>query len=146
MHENLEKYLNSKFSQEELDYLFLCYCTTNNYLFSDQWSNEDIKALHQVVFTNENIKSLLTYIHQQLSLGKEIIFTRNFRVTMVYFYKKMILNLQSLFPESNPFIFNTLSPTQKILFKQVKQMIEDWQVEKNIPFPFTNEQIFYLAN
>lgn len=146
VHENLEKYLDSKFSQEELDYLFLCYCTTNNYLFSDQWSNEDIKALHQVVFTNENIKSLLTYIHHQLSLGKEIIFTRNFRVTMVYFYKKMILNLQSLFPESNPFIFNTLSPTQKILFKQVKQMIEDWQVEKNIPFPFTNEQIFYLAN
>ena len=88
VHENLEKSLASKFRQEELDYLFLCYCTTNNYLFSDQWSNEDIKALHQVVFTNENIKGLLTYIHQQLSLGKEIIFTRNFRVTMVYFYKK----------------------------------------------------------
>ena len=146
VHLNLEKSLNTYFNQTELDYIFLCYCTTNNFLFSDQWRNEDIKALHQVVFTNQKIKSLLQHFSQKLRLGKEVIFTRNFRVAIVYFYKKFILNLHPLLPNSNPFIYNTLSPTQKVLFNQVQRIIDSWQTTNNISYFFTNEQIYFLTN
>lgn len=146
VHLNLEQSLNTFFNQTELDYIFLCYCTTNNFLFSDQWQNEDIKALHQIIFTNKQIKSLLQYLAQKLRLGKEVIFTRNFRVAIVYFYKKSILNLHPLLPESNPFLFNTLNTNQKVLFNQVQRMIDVWRTANNIPYFFTKEQIYFLTN
>ena len=146
VHLNLEQSLNTFFNQTELDYIFLCYCTTNNFLFSDQWQNEDIKALHQIVFTNKQIKSLLQHLTHKLRLGKEVIFTRNFRVAIVYFYKKCILNLHPLLPESNPFLFNTLNTNQKVLFNQVQRMIDVWRTANNIPYFFTKEQIYFLTN
>lgn len=142
----LDQSLNTFFNQTELDYIFLCYCTTNNFLFADKWQNKDIKALHQIVFTNKQIKSLLQHLAQKLRLGKAVVFTRNFRVAIVYFYKKCILNLHPLLPESNPFLFNTLNTNQKVLFSQVQRIVDVWRTSNNIPYFFTKEQIYFLSN
>lgn len=88
----------------------------------------------------------MQHLAQKLRLGKEVIFTQNFRVAIVYFYKKCILNLHPLLPESNPFLFNTLNTNQKVLFNQVQRMIDVWRTANNIPYFFTKEQIYFLTN
>lgn len=88
----------------------------------------------------------MQHLTQKLRLGKEVIFTRNFRMAIVYFYKKCILNLHPLLPESNPFLFNTLNTNQKVLFNQVQRMIDVWRTANNIPYFFTKEQIYFLTN
>lgn len=55
----VEPVLNTKFSENDYDYIYLVYCCTNSCLFADKWSQEDISKVHDIIFSNGAFSDLI---------------------------------------------------------------------------------------
>lgn len=96
---NLEPNLNIVFSENDFNYIYLCYCCINNCIFADKWTEKDIKQLHELTFSDKIFSDLLQRLEHKF--GKEISASHVVRTTLIYFYRKSLLGLQCITPDKN---------------------------------------------
>ena len=140
---NFELKLGICFSDFDYDYIYLVYCATNSCLFADQWTEQDIEHVHQIVFSTPAFYDLLQRIEKKL--GKEIANSHVLKSSLIYFYKKCLLELQCIIPNKNFYLDSEKSHLTQIVFKAVFDNLEDWRKNQNRLYEIDNGHIFYLT-
>ena len=130
-------------SEYDYDYLYLVYCTTNSYLFADQWTNQDIRQLHKIVFSTPAFADLLH--RTEMKLGKVIANSPILKTALVYFYKKCLLELQCIIPNKNFYLDATKSTITKLIYNTISDTMEDWRKCNHRKYAISDGHIFYLA-
>lgn len=139
----LEPQLNIEFTQNDCDYLFLIYCCTNNVLFANHWTQERINSLHKIVFASKKYCDLLQRIEKKF--GKEVANSGALKTSLVYFYKKTILNLQYIIPDKNVYIYSPNSPSTKILNQHITNIFFAWAKDHNIEYKLDKMHLFLIT-
>ena len=141
----IEKNLSITLQESDYEYLLLTFCATDNCLYSDEWTKEDIKMIHNIVFNCPRIQLLIDIIQRKLNLGKDITETRNFRVAIVYLYKLFILNLHPLIPAK----YNEIGKPQSLTLQKARDKAEEilieWQKIADILYEMPSAHVFSLA-
>lgn len=141
--ENIEKKLNVRFGEKEYDYMFLVYNCTNNCLFSDKWTKEDIELINEIVFADKEFQSLITCFEEKCR--KSLRSSGIFQSTMVRFYKRGLFDLQCIIPDRQ-FYFDFINDTVHLsIIKIITGILKKWRVENGIKYPFDRGHIYYLA-
>lgn len=138
-----EPKLEISLSEYDYDYIYLVYCTTNSYLFADQWTKQEIEQVHEIVFSTPAFADLLH--RAEKSLGKTIANSPVLKTALVYFYKKCLLELQCIIPNKNFYLDSTKSPITKLIYESVSKTMEDWKKSQHKKYALNNGHIFYLA-
>lgn len=138
-----EPKLNIMLSEYDYDYLYLVYCTTNNYLFADQWTTQDIKLLHKIVFSTPAFSDLLNRTEKRL--GKVIANSPILKTALVYFYKKCILELQCIIPNKNFYLDATKSPITQLIYNTISDTMDDWRKSNHKKYAISDGHVFYMA-
>lgn len=140
---NFEAKLGVHLSEFDYDYIYLVYCTTNSCLFNDQWTEQDVQHVHQIVFSNPAFYDLLQRIEKKL--GKEIADSHVLKSSLIYFYKKCLLELQCIIPNNNFYLDSTKNHLTQIVFESVFNNLEDWRKKQHRLYEIDKGHIFYLA-
>ena len=138
-----EPKLNITLSQYDYDYLYLVYCTTNSYLFADQWTRQDIEQLHKIVFSTPAFADLLNRTEKKL--GKALASSPILKTALVYFYKKCLLELQCIIPNKNFYLDATKSPITQLIYNAISDTMDDWRKSNHKKYAISDGHIFYLA-
>ncbi|MDO4452560.1 helix-turn-helix domain-containing protein [Faecalimonas sp.] len=140
---NLEPNLNIVFSENDFNYIYLCYCCINNCIFADKWTEKDIKQLHELTFSDKIFSDLLQRLEHKF--GKEISASHVVRTTLIYFYRKSLLGLQCITPDKNLYLDAKRSPLTQVIFENIAQIIEDWRIANHIKYEIDKSHLFYLS-
>ncbi|EJA6848022.1 TPA: helix-turn-helix domain-containing protein [Clostridioides difficile] len=140
---HLEPKLKIKFTKNDYDYLFLIYCSTNNVLFADQWTQEHINHLHKIIFSDKIYYDLLQRIENKF--GKEVASSNALKASLVYFAKKALLELQCIIPDKNVYIDSKKSYSTKIVHQYISNIFSDWKKKHDIEYEIDNMHLFYLS-
>lgn len=139
----LEPNLNIVFSENDFNYIYLCYCCINNCIFADKWTEKDIKQLHELTFSDKIFSDLLQRLEHKF--GKEISASHVVRTTLIYFYRKSLLGLQCITPDKNLYLDAKRSPLTQVIFENIAQIIEDWRIANHIKYEIDKSHLFYLS-
>lgn len=140
---DFEPNLQITLSEYDYDYIYLVYCTTNSCLFANQWTQKDIDYVHEIVFSDPVFYDLLQRIEKKL--GKEIADSHALRSSLIYFYKKCLLELQCIIPNKNFYLDSKKSHLTQVVFEAVAKSIEDWRKKYHRKYTIDNGHIFYLT-
>lgn len=143
IHEHLESALNLTFNQNDCDYIFLIYCCTNNCLFMDQLKDADLDDIHRLAFTDPVFLDLLHRIEKRF--GKEIASSHIMRVSLIYFFKKSLLELQCIIPDKNFYIYSKKSDLTQIIFHSLSLLLSEWRNANQIQYEIDDGHILYLS-
>lgn len=141
--ETIEKELTDDFTETDYDYVLLCYCCTNNCVLSDKWTRKDIEQLHQIVLSAPAFKDLLNRLSQKF--GNEITRGRELKATLVYFYKKSLLELQCLIPDKHFYLHGSNSQLLFSLNDSVTLLLKDWKAANKIQYEMDPGHTLYLT-
>lgn len=139
----VEKELSLSFSNEDYDYLFLAYCCTNNCVFSDQWTKEDIHKLHSIVFSQPAFSDLLHTLGKKF--GNDIMNCHELKTTLLYFYKKCILELQCLIPDKHFYLNSTNSELLLAIKDCLADILRSWRQAHKIKYEMDPGHVLYLS-
>lgn len=139
----LESALQIEFSENDYDYLYLVYCCTNNCLFADKWTQDDIALVHNLVFSDRTFNDLL----QRLAslFPQKIIASHAFRSTLIYFYKKCLMQLQCIIPDKNFFVITKKDSLTTLLIQQLANLLNTWRKANGIKYEIDHSHLFYLS-
>lgn len=140
---HLEPQLQIAFTKNDYDYLYLIYCSTNNVLFADLWTQEHTDQLHKLVFSDKMFYDLLQRIENRF--GKEIANSHVLKATLIYFSKKFLLELQCLIPDKNFYTDSKKSHLTQTVVQSISNIITEWKTEHNIKYEIDNDHLFYLS-
>lgn len=140
---NFEVNQDIHLSDFDYDYIYLVYCATNNCLFGDQWTKQEVEHLYRIVFSDPAFYNLLQRIEKKLC--KEIADSHVLKSSLIYFYKKCLLELQCIIPNKNFYLDSEKSHLTQIVFEAVFDNLEDWRKKQNRLYEIDNGHIFYLA-
>lgn len=140
---HLEPKLKIQFSQNDYDYLFLIYCSTNNVLFADQWTQERINHLHKIIFSDKKYYDLLQKIENKF--GKEIANSSSLKTFLVYFTKKTLLELQCVIPDKNVYVYSKKSRSTQIVRQYISNIFSDWKKEHDVKYEIDDIHLSYLS-
>lgn len=139
----VEKALSITFSDEDYDYLFLVYCCTNNCVFSDQWTKEDVLRLHDIVFSQPAFSDLLHTLEKRF--GNEIMNSHELKAALLYFYKKCILELQCLIPDKHFYLNSTNSELLLAIEDCLADILKNWRQVHKIKYEMDPGHVLYLS-
>lgn len=139
----VEAKLNIRFSEDDYDYLYLSYCCVNSCVLADKWSKTDIEKIHEIIFSDEKFKNLLTLFGAQF--GDELENSRELHSVLVYFYKKCLFNLQCIIPDKHYYLSVKKDNLISIVQKQISAILEDWKERNQVLYPIDNGHISYLS-
>lgn len=139
----VEKELSTTFSNDDYDYLFLAYCCTNNCVFSDKWTKNDIIKVHDIVFSQPAFSDLLHRLGQKF--GNSIINCHELRATLLYFYKKCLLELQCLIPDKHFYLHGTNSQLLFAIKDSLADILKDWRQAHHIQYEMDPGHVLYLS-
>ena len=139
----VEKALSITFSDEDYDYLFLVYCCTNNCVFSDQWTKEDVLRLHDIVFSQPAFSDLLHTLEKRF--GNEIMNSHELKAALLYFYKKCILELQCLIPDKHFYLNSTNSELLLAIKDCLADILKNWRQVHKIKYEMDPGHVLYLS-
>lgn len=140
---SIEPMLNIEFSEEDYDYIYLVFCCTNNCIFADKWSQEDIEQVHNIIFSNKTFSDLLQRFEDKF--GKEVVSSYALRATLIYFYKKCLLELQCIIPDKHFYIESKKSYSTLAIVECLSDILNSWREANNIKYKIDNNHLFYLA-
>lgn len=140
---DFEPRLKIHLTEYDYDYIYLVYCTTNSSLFADQWTKQDVDLVHDIVFSDPVFQDLLQRIEEKL--GKEIANSHVLRSSLVYFYKKCLLELQCIIPNKNFYLDSKKSHLTQTVFEAVSNSLEDWQNKQHRTYEIDKGHVFYLT-
>lgn len=132
-----------QFEERDYDYLYLVYCCTNSCLFADQWNDERIAQVHEIVFSDPAFLDLLERFGKRF--GEEIKNFHALRATLVYFYKKCFMGLQCIIPDKNFYLDSRKSFLSQKVVKTITEILQDWRQENQIQYSMDKNHIFYLS-
>ena len=138
-----EPKLKITLSEYDYDYIYLVYCTTNNYLFADQWTDHDIKQIHKIVFSNPAFANLLRLAENKL--GKTVANSHVLKIALIYFYKKCLCELQCIIPNKNFYLDSTKSHITQLIYNSLSNTMEEWKHSSHRKYAISDGHIFYLA-
>ena len=141
--QSLESKLEITLSEYDYDYLYLIYCTTNSYLFADQWTEQDIEQVHEIVFSTPAFANLL--YRAETKLGKAVANSRVLKTVLVYFYKTCILELQCIIPNKNFYLDSSQNHITQLIYEAISRTMDDWKKSQHRKYAIGDEHIFYLA-
>lgn len=141
--EVVENTLSLTFSPDDYDYLFLAYCCTNNCVFSDRWTMDEIRRLHDIVFSRPAFSDLLRRLGRKF--GNHIINCRELKATLIYFYKKCLLELQCLIPDKHFYLHSTNSDLLLAINDCLADILKDWRKDQRLPYEMDPGHILYLS-
>lgn len=145
IHTYIETPLHICFSDLDYAYIFLIYCSTNNCVLSDKWTQSEIDRIHELVFAeNENFSDLRSRIEQQFGVG-EGDGSHALNTALVYFYKKFILDLQCIIPDKYFYLDSRKSPYTLAITRQMTELLDSWRSDNNIAYPIDPNHIIYLS-
>ncbi|EJT6492963.1 helix-turn-helix domain-containing protein [Clostridium perfringens] len=139
----VEPVLNTKFSENDYDYIYLVYCCTNSCLFADKWSQEDISKVHDIIFSNGAFSDLIHRFGKKF--GKKIENSHSLRATLIYFYKKCLLELQCIIPDNNFYLDSKQNNLTLIIYNQLTDILNSWQKANKISYKIDDNHLFYLS-
>lgn len=139
----IESDLNLCFSENDYEYLYIVYCSTNSCIFADKWTDSDIKFIHRIIFSNTAFSDLLNRL--QKIFPKNMTDSHALRATLVYFYKKCFLELQCIIPDKNFFIPANRSSFTDIIFQHLSPILRDWKTANGIAYKMEQNHILYLS-
>ena len=140
---DFEPRLKIHLTEYDYDYIYLVYCTTNSSLFADQWTKQDVDLVHDIVFSDPVFQDLLQRIEKKL--GKEIANSHVLRSSLIYFYKKCLLELQCIIPNKNFYLDSKKSHLTQIVFETVSNNLEDWRKKQHRTYEIDKGHVFYLT-
>lgn len=129
--EIIGKWYHPDLTDEDLDYIFLCFCTTNNPFHKDKWTPKKVKELFELVMTKTNGKTLKASLRPLL--GDNILNSLPFKRILVSFSRLFISNLQVLLPDIH--LFHYLRRQQKrnkSFYNTLKTIVEEWMSAEGI--------------
>lgn len=140
---SLEKEVGITFSEDDLDYMYLVYCSTNSCLFADQWKKADIQLVHDAVFSDQLFVNLMMRVEKVF--GKEVAQSHPIRVTFIYFYKKTLYGLCCLIPDEHFYMDANHRTSTQILYQLLSDMIGSWKEENRLKNAIDRTHIYYLT-
>ncbi|HEQ4799584.1 TPA: helix-turn-helix domain-containing protein [Streptococcus pyogenes] len=129
--EIIGKWYHPDLTDEDLDYIFLCFCTTNNPFHKDKWTPKKVKELFELVMTKTIGKTLKASLRPLL--GDNILNSLPFKRILVSFSRLFISNLQVLLPDIH--LFHYLRRQQKrnkSFYNTLKTIVEEWMSAEGI--------------
>lgn len=122
----VEKELSTTFSNDDYDYLFLDYCCTNNCVFSQPAFSDLLHRLGQ-------------------KIGNSIINCHELRSTLLYFYKKCLLELQCLIPDKHFYLHGTNSQLLLAIKDCLADILKNWRQVHKIKYEMDPGHVLYLS-
>lgn len=145
--ESIKKYLEPElqitFGENDYDYFYLIYCSTNNVLFADLWKQQHTEQLHKLVFSDSIFYDLLQRVRNKF--GKEIADSHALKAALIYFAKKFLLELQCLIPNKNFYLDSKRSHLTQTIAQSVSDITAEWTKKHNIKYEVDKDHIFYLS-
>ncbi|HGZ3671092.1 TPA: PI-1 pilus transcriptional regulator RlrA, partial [Streptococcus pneumoniae] len=92
----LEPHANMTFTQEELDYIFLVYCSANSSFSKDKWNQEKKTHTIQLILQHTRGKHLLSKFKN--ILGNDISNSLSFLTALTFLTRTFLFGLQNLVP------------------------------------------------
>ena len=139
----IEPRLNITFTDDDYDYIFLVYLCTNSCVFADKWTNEAISEVHEIVFSNSSFSNLLYMIAKEFGLYLED--SHALKVSIIYFFKKCLFELQCIIPDKNFFVFSEQDPLTNTIINRLSNLLTSWRKVNNIKYTIDKEHIIYLS-
>lgn len=139
----LEPLLQIHFTENDLNYFYLIYSSTNNCMFADQWTAEQVSYLHELAFDDREYHDL--YLRTEKILGEKIANSPLFRSTLIYFSKKCLLELQCIIPDKNFYLYSKKSHLTRAVTQIVERVLSDWKTHNHIRYEIDKDHVFYLA-
>lgn len=143
VHTHLEPALNYKFTNLELDYIYLVFCCTNNCLFVDRLDDNATKDITKLIFEDPAFADLLQRIRKLF--GSDIIHSRALHAALVYFYKKCILELQCIIPDKNFFVDTPQHPLSLRFLNCTTDFLNEWREANHIQYRLDKNHLIYLS-
>lgn len=139
----LEPALGLSFSEEDYNYLYLAYFCTNNCLFADQWQAQDLAQMRTIIFSDSMFQDLLGRFQNIFTEETHTLF--QFKATLIYFYKKCLLELHCLIPDEHFYLYSRQNETTQYMYRLLSRIIGEWKHANHLSFEFDKSHIFYLA-
>ena len=111
---------------EKLAFPFLDYCCTNNCVFSQPAFSDLLHRLGQ-------------------KIGNSIINCHELRSTLLYFYKKCLLELQCLIPDKHFYLHGTNSQLLLAIKDSLADILKDWRQAHHIQYEMDPGHALYLS-
>lgn len=141
----LENRVKLSFSSEDYDYLYLAYLSTDNSLFVELWNQNDMDKVYEIILKNEKVTDLMNIIVENFQLGKHIISSPIFLVSILYLYKRFILNLQTFIPINRFLLPDNQGKFRVELENKISKFGKKWAVGNNISFSIEQSTILYFT-
>lgn len=141
----LENRVKLSFSSEGYDYLYLAYLSTDNSLFVELWNQNDMDKVYEIILKNEKVTDLMNIIVENFQLGKHIISSPIFLVSILYLYKRFILNLQTFIPINRFLLPDNQGKFRVELENKISKFGKKWAVGNNISFSIEQSTILYFT-
>ena len=143
LQKTIEPVLDIQFSKFDYDYIYLVYCCTSSCLFADKWTPCSAKMLHSIASSDKIFADLLLRLDR--AFGTKVQTSRALRTTMIYFYKKCLLELYCIIPDTNFFIRPEKGKLTSKIAKILTGIFKEWQEANDLVYPINNHHLFYLA-
>lgn len=139
----IEPALHRFFSENDYDYLFLVYCCTNSCVFADKWTQQDIRLVHHIIFSDKTFHDLLQRLES--ILPPDVLTSHSLRSTLIYFYKKCLLELQCIIPDKNFSIYTRKNHLTEILFQRINDILLQWSEANGLKYKLDRNHVLYLV-
>ncbi len=139
----LEPLLQVHFSEQDFDYFYLIYCSTNSCMFADQWTQKELSYLHATAFEDKEYCDL--YLRIKKILGEKIAGSHVLQSTLIYFSKKCLLELQCLILDKNFYLYSKRSQLTRLIVQIIEQLLSQWKTDNAIRYEIDKDHVFYLA-
>ena len=93
LEKTIEPSIHQHFSENDYDYLYLVYCCTNSCIFADKWSENDIKLVHHIVFSDKAFNDLLQRL--ECLLPPDVLTSHAMRATHLPAFKHYLKTVAS---------------------------------------------------
>lgn len=151
IYENMKEYLQKKlepslgmaFSEMDYNYIYLIYCCTSSCVLSQQWVEYGIDLIYQHIFSLTSFSDLLQRL--EIKFGKNAVQSRAMHIALVNFYKKLILGLQCIMPDTHLYLESRNNPLTLQLIDQMTELLGTWKKDNGIQYPLGSDHIRYLS-
>ena len=143
LQKTLEPACSLTFSDSDYDYIYLAYCSTNNCLFADQWTDHDIEQIQAIILAAPEFADLLNRFGKRFGLMVQN--SHALQTAIFYFCKKCLLELQCIIPDKNFFTGLPDRPLNVELRTMLAELLNQWREDNNIRYRIDSNHLIYLS-
>lgn len=140
---HLSKACNLNFTKSDIDYIYLAGLSTNNTAYTHLFTRNDVILISHIIFDDQDFKDLL---HRFTTIfSEDITKSYNFRIMLVYLFRKVNYGLQGIIPESHYYPEAKRSAATLMIYKRIEKIFDDWNKDHRFETAFYEKTIFKLS-